>query len=113
MPTARRARPSAPNPTFAPWRSTSPALGGAAADRQHARLRLAGPGVERHGKVDDAAVGVLDGERHALEIAAVIAVEQRQLDRLAGIEVTARAGEGEVEGVGSGGGAGGGKLAGR
>ena len=29
-PAARRASPSAPNPTFAPFRSTSPALGGAA-----------------------------------------------------------------------------------
>ena len=30
VPTALRARPSAPRPTWAPWRSTSPAFGGAA-----------------------------------------------------------------------------------
>jgi hypothetical protein len=30
VPTARRANPSAPKPTLVPWRSTSPALGGAA-----------------------------------------------------------------------------------
>ena len=30
VPIARRASPSAPKPTLAPWRSTSPALGGAA-----------------------------------------------------------------------------------